>query len=71
VVRNAASGSTHLLGPLAAEVLQALVAAQSDLRVADLAARLRDDTAPEAQWHGAIQEVLTEFERLGLAERTP
>ena len=69
-MRNAASGSTHLLGPLAAEVLQALVAAPADLRVADLAARLRDDTASEAQWHAAIQEVLAEFERLGLAERT-
>jgi PqqD family protein of HPr-rel-A system len=68
-VRNAESGSTHLLGALAGEILRALIEAQSGLTLADLVARLSDDTAPEAEWQAAIQEVLADFERLGLAER--
>ena len=70
VVRNAETGSTHLLGALAGDILQALIEAQSGLTADDLVARLRNDTASEAQWHAAIEEVLTEFERLGLAERS-
>ncbi|HVC11498.1 MAG TPA: HPr-rel-A system PqqD family peptide chaperone [Burkholderiales bacterium] len=68
VVRNARTGNTHLLEPLAAEVLRALTEAQAGLTVADLVARLRDDAATEDEWSGAIEAVLTEFERLGLAE---
>ena len=61
-VRNAASGSTHLLGALAAEVLQAMIEAHSGLTIGELAARVGKDTS-------TVQEVITEFERLGLAER--
>jgi PqqD family protein of HPr-rel-A system len=71
VVRNARTGSTHLLERFPAEVLRALMEAEGPLSVADLEARLRlrcvrvDD---DEQWSTAIEEVLSEFHRLGLAE---
>jgi hypothetical protein len=61
-VRNAETGSTHLLGALAGKVLQALIEAHCALTVDELIARLRSDTS-------TIEDVLTEFERLGLAAR--
>ena len=70
VVRNERSGSSHLLGPLAGRVLQVLLEANGVLRVADIAARLGEEPAatatPDAR--AAIEEVLSEFQRLGLAE---
>ena len=54
VLRNALTGSTHLLEPFAAQVFLALVAG-----------------APVGADEEAILEVLTEFERLGLAEKKP
>lgn len=57
VVRNARTGSTHLLDPFAAAVLRALIEADPDLFE-----RL-DRTNVEA--------VLSEFERLGLAGSGP
>lgn len=70
VVHNAASGSTHLLEPMAGEVLRALIEASSGMSVADLVARLRGDLAAEdtSEWSAAIEGVLSEFQRLGLAE---
>ena len=43
VVRNARSGSTHLLEPLAGEVLRVLAEASAGMSVPDLVARLRDE----------------------------
>jgi predicted transcriptional regulator len=62
-VRNAASGSTHLLGALASEVLQTMIDANSGFTIGELAARVGKEAS-------TVQEVMTEFERLGLAERT-
>lgn len=63
VVRNACTGSTHLLNPFASEVLRALVDADAGISIAELAARIGEDT-------GSIQAVLDDFERLGLASGT-
>jgi PqqD family protein of HPr-rel-A system len=71
VVRNARTGSTHHLEALASEVFRALLESQAPLSVADLEALLREGTEVEdngAEWAAPIQEVLTQFERLGLAE---
>jgi hypothetical protein len=70
VVRNERSGSSHLLGPLAATVLQILLDADDTLSVADIAARLGDPqaVAGDTDWCAAIDEVLAEFHRLDLAE---
>ena len=62
VLRNAHTGSTHLVGALAAEVLRALIAARAGVALGELAARLPGERT-------AIEEVLRDFERLGLAER--
>jgi PqqD family protein of HPr-rel-A system len=73
VVRNERSGSTHLLGALAGAVLQVLLEAEALLTVAEIAARLNDPRsiarAPDLQ--AAIEQVLSEFRRLGLAEPEP
>jgi len=69
VVRNERSGSTHLLGPLAGSVLQILLEADGALSVADIAARLSDPAvAAGPDQYTAIDAVLSEFKRLGLAE---
>ena len=73
VVRNERSGSTHLLGPLAGGVLRALLEAEAVLNVAEIAARLNDppSAASDPALHAAIEEVLSDFRRLGLAEPEP
>ena len=73
VVRNERSGSTHLLGPLAGRVLQILLEADGALGVADIAAGLSDSLAAAAAPDrlAAVDEVLSEFKRLGLAESEP
>jgi hypothetical protein len=63
VVRNACTGSTHLLNSLAGEVFRALVEAEAGIGVAELTARLDEDTS-------SIEAVLADFERLGLASAT-
>ncbi len=70
LVRNACSGSTHLLEPFAGEVLRILLEANAGMSIPDLVARLRGDTAAEdiSEWSAAIEAVLSEFQRLGLAE---
>lgn len=71
VLRNAATGNTHLLEGLSADVLGALLESGDALSVPDLTARLGggpmsgDDGR---EWQAAIQEVLNELHRLGLAE---
>lgn len=67
VVRNERSGSTHLLAPLAAEILKLLSAAPDGLDTAELAARLADSVASRQVDTIAVEEVLREFRRLGLA----
>lgn len=71
VVHNAQSGSTHLLEPLAGEVLRALAAGSPGLSVRDLVLRMRGDSAIDepADWYALIEAILSEFQRLGLAER--
>ena len=73
VVRNERSGSSHLLGTLAGKVLQVLLKANGVLSVADIAARLSEEPAAMAtpDWCAAIEGVLSEFQRLGLAEGEP
>jgi len=71
VVRNERSGSSHLLGPLAGSVLQVLLEADGAMSVADIAAGLGDPSAsgaPAPDQYAAIDAVLSEFKRLGLAE---
>ncbi|HEV8330621.1 MAG TPA: hypothetical protein VGQ22_04325 [Steroidobacteraceae bacterium] len=69
VVRNECSGSTHLLAPLAGSVLQVLLEADGALIVADIAARLDDPAAAAGpEGYAAIDAVLSEFNRLGLAQ---
>jgi len=70
VVLNARSGSTHLLEPLAGEVLRALLEAEDGMTISELVARLREDNVAEgvSEWLTAVEAVLSEFQRLGLAE---
>lgn len=71
VVRNARTGSTHLLEGFTAEVLRTLMEAEGPLSVADLEARLRlrcMRVEDDEQWSTAIEQVLNEFHHLGLAE---
>jgi PqqD family protein of HPr-rel-A system len=70
VVRNERSGSTHLLGPLAGSVLQVLLKADAALSVADISAALGDHPAATVapDRHAAVDAVLSEFKRLGLAQ---
>jgi hypothetical protein len=58
VVRNARTGSTHLLDPFAAAVLRALI--EADI-----------GGSPPAVWSAEVEAVLDEFQRLGLAEPGP
>ena len=62
-VRNAMTGSTHLLESPASEVLAALIAAPQGLTPAELAARIDAEAAV-----GDVEALLAEFQRLGLAE---
>jgi PqqD family protein of HPr-rel-A system len=74
VVRNARTGSTHLLDPFPAEVLRTLIETGGSMGLQDLLARMGPSAAGEGdeeEWSKAIQEVLSELERLGLAEPQP
>ena len=71
VVRNARTGSTHLLEGLTAEVLRTLMEAEGPVSVDDLETRLRlrcVRVEDDEQWSRAIEQVLNEFHHLGLAE---
>jgi PqqD family protein of HPr-rel-A system len=70
VVRNEVTGSSHLLAPLAGTVLQALLAADAGLSVEAIVARVNEELDPAAPAsYGAVEEVLAEFRRLGLAQQ--
>ena len=73
VVRNERSGSTHLLGSLAGDVLRVLIDAGEGLSVADIAACLGHgpNAASDSNLPATIEEVLSEFKRLDLAEPEP
>ena len=65
VARNAATGSTHLLQPLAAEALALLLEAAEGMTAGELAATLGEESASGI---AAMEDLLQEFKRLGLAE---
>ncbi|HTP45798.1 MAG TPA: hypothetical protein VMQ50_02600 [Casimicrobiaceae bacterium] len=67
VVRNERSGSTHLLGPLASQVLKVLAAADRPLTSAEVEDRLAA-TGSSPGTAVEVAAVLSEFGRLGLAE---
>jgi PqqD family protein of HPr-rel-A system len=69
VVFNAETGSTHLLNPLAAEILRRL-ATQGPTSAFALGAGLVDegDGDDPAKWTRAIAQILSEFMRVGLAQ---
>jgi hypothetical protein len=70
VVRNESTGNSHLLGLLAGRVLSVLLDARGPLGAAEIATRLDTAVLPmeTGQTHDAVEEVLAEFCRLGLAE---
>ena len=70
VVLNVQSGSTHLLEPLAGEVLRALTEEKAGMTVPELVERLHSRVAAEdiAELSSAVDAALSEFQRLGLAE---
>jgi len=68
VVRNARTGSIHLLSPCATKVFTALVTSTSAVLLSDLARQCIEEVGEETSNIAALTEVLTEFERLGLAE---
>ena len=68
VVYNASTGSTHLFEPLAAELLDALLGADGELSLDELIERVALAGSPSQQWRAAIETVLHDFERLGIAE---
>lgn len=66
VVRNERTGNSHMLGPLAGGVLGILLEADDGLEPREIAAQLRT-ASPEIE-ADAIEAVLAEFRRLGLAQ---
>lgn len=70
VVLNARTGSTHLLESLASEVFRILVEARGGLSLAELVTRLSEGMDAQGDWPAAVEAVLSEFQRLGLAEPT-
>jgi len=69
VVRNECTGSTHLLGSLAGSILKLLLANGPGLTAGELENRLGDSLLAHRPDAGAaIEEVLGEFGRLGLAQ---
>ena len=68
VVRNTATGSTHLLAESAGEVFRLLSESRDDLTLQDVAARLTAAGLPEDECYAYAQAALEEFKRLGLAE---
>jgi hypothetical protein len=69
VVRNADTGNTHLLSPLAGEVLRILLEASESMSSAEIAARLRGDEPGDPRLPDAVAEALPKMERQGLVRR--
>lgn len=67
VVLSGASGHTHLLSPSGTQILLALLEADKDLAVDDLATLLLGH-APDTDEVAALEAQLSEFRELGLVE---
>ena len=70
VVRNEQTGNTHLLHLLAGRVLTILLQADEALEPSQVVARLEaaSPAAEASDAEHAVEEVLGEFRRLGLAD---
>ena len=69
MVRNAESGNTHLLSPLAGEVLRILLTSKQAMTVAEIADRLRGADPEGPEWAAAVTEALPGLERQGLVRQ--
>lgn len=67
-MRNDLTGSTHLFDSLAAELLHTLVRAENPLSADELAARLAGEGEAPGELSRSIAAILSDFQRLGLAE---
>ena len=67
-VRNDLTGSTHLFDSLAAELLHTLIKAENPLSADELAARLATEGEAPGELSTSIKAILSDFQRLGLAE---
>lgn len=68
VVRNDVTGSTHLLDSLGAELLLTLMRAKTSLTSDELAAMLAAEGETPQEISPSIEAMLSEFQRLGIAE---
>jgi len=71
VIRNELSGSTHLLNEGPARVLFALCESEAGVTIRELFVTLNGEGRgiDEGDWIADMEATLSEFERLGLAER--
>jgi len=69
VVRNAESGKTHLLSPLAGEVLRILLTTESAMTVAEIADGVRAGDGEAREWSEAVADALPGLERHGLVQK--
>ena len=69
VVYNTGSGDTHLLDPVAAEVLQSLEIESADLPelIDRVAASLRIE--PDSKFSAYLEQLLSDLHKLGLIQR--
>ena len=70
VLRNDATGSTHLLEAFQAEVLRALIMAPGGLTTAEAAAALAGTSETQEDCLKSVEATLLDFQRLGLARRS-
>ena len=68
VLRNDVTGSTHLLDSLGAELLLTLIRAKTSLTSDELAAMLATEGEAPQEISPSIEAMLSEFQRLGIAE---
>jgi PqqD family protein of HPr-rel-A system len=68
VLRNDVTGSTHLLDSLSAELLLTLVRAKTPLSSDELAGMLAAEGEPPQEIAPSIEAMLSEFQRMGIAE---
>ena len=66
VVRNSRTGNTHLLSPFASQILLTLVSSDSGVASPRLAGELSSSILHDANRVAAVEQVLTEFQRVGL-----
>lgn len=70
ILRNELTGSTHLLDSLAAQVLLRLMRAERALSTDELASAVADEGETQLELLPSIEATLSEFQRLGIAERS-